>query len=403
LSLVLALLIFSFGVYAGRYRIYPYELLSDGYGYAKYRISTITPSANAGGSELTVEKQQISGLLRIRNSSQVSVQRELLHRFIWKDLSSSKDFHLSARSVEAPEPLKECANASRRLVLDMPYGFTSVMHLLEPHRRNNRLVIYHRGHNARDKSDMDNVLTLCQQGFDVILVDMVMLGENSKPTILVDNVGRVVFTNHDQLKYLESDSFNPLLLFLAPIEKGIEYAQSLRNYEDIVLIGISGGGAVGTLYAALDERIKRTYAVAGVAPAFVRFAILETYQGDYEQTHPGLAKNVTDLDMYVLAAYGKSRQYVQIYNQYDPCCFAGVAFRSYSTEVSERVRQLGHGSYDAWLDEKNLKHSLSKEMLLRVLRNGLSSATHGTELHSAATPPHKADPSVATRSVVDLA
>jgi len=375
-ALVFALMVFSSGIYIDHYRVFPYELFSDGYKYLKLRVFF----ADAGASnKIIVTKQQISDLMTIRARGDVPARRELLRQFIWKGVSP-KDFSLAVTPMETPASLKDCAIASRKLVLDMPYGFTSVMKLYESRERRDRLVIYHRGHNVRDKSDMDNVLALCEGGFDVLLLDLPMLGDNSNPTVPLDNIGRVAFSNHDQLKYLESDSFNPLVLFMAPLAKAIDHAMSLRAYKDISLIGISGGAAVITMYAALDDRVKSTFAVAGVAPMFLRFAVPETYWGDYEQTVPGLAKIVTDLDMYVLAAFGQSRQYVQIYNQHDPCCFPGAEFKTYSSDVSERVRQLGYGSYDAWLDTKNLKHGISKEILLRIIQSALSSGTTSTEV-----------------------
>lgn len=367
-ALVFVLMIFSSGIYIDHYHVFPYEMFSDGYKYLKLRVF----SADAGASnKVIVTKQQISDLMIIRVPGDVPERRELLRQFIWKG-QSSKDFNLTVTPIETPASLKDCAIAPRKLVLVMPYRFASVMKLFESRERRDCLVIYHRGHNVRDKSDMGNVLALCEGGFDVLLVDLPMLGDNSKPAVLLDNVGRAVFSSHDQLKYLESDNFNPLVLFMAPLAKAVDHAMSVRAYKDISLIGISGGATASTIYAALDDRVKSTFAVAGVAPMFLRFAVPETYWLDYEQTLPGLAKIVTDLDMYVLAAFGQSRQYVQIYNQHDPCCFPGAEFKTYSSDVSERVRQLGSGSYEALLDMKNFELSLSEQMFLRLMQSELS-------------------------------
>jgi pimeloyl-ACP methyl ester carboxylesterase len=373
--LVLALITFSSAIYVVYYHKFPYELISYGYKYLKFSVFSTDVGAS---NKIIVDKQQISDLMTIRVAEDVPKRRELMRRFIWKG-QSSKDFNLVVTPMETPAMFKASVIASTKLVLDMPYGFTSVMKLYESPERRGRLIIFQNGHNTLSKS---NIQYLIKNGFDVLDVNLPMLGDNSNPTILLNNIGRVKFSIHDQLKHLESDSFNPLVLFIAPLAKAMDYLISVRGYKNIGLIGVSGGAPVVTVYGALDDRIKCTFAVAGIAPTFLRFAVPKTYWGEYEQTLPGLTRILTDLDIYILAAYGQSRQYIQIYNQHDSCCFPGAEFKTYSGEVSGRVRQMGYGSYDVFLDTKNLGHGLSEDMLIylkdKVLKEIFSTkAEHG--------------------------
>src|SRR5438445_13772028 len=101
--------------------------------------------------------------------------------------------------------------------------------------------------------------------------------------------------------------------------------------------GISGGGWTTHLYAALDPRIKESFPVAGSLPSYLRTGACGSFEtGDYEQ-NPAVSSIVSHfynniasyLDLYILASYGEGRKQIQILNQYDACCFAGIRYLTY--------------------------------------------------------------------------
>jgi hypothetical protein len=131
------------------------------------------------------------------------------------------------------------------------------------------------------------------------------------------------------------------------------------------MTGISGGGWTTTLVAAIDPRIQVSFPVAGTLPFYLRSSSdrskASSNWGDWEQKIPGLYTTVNYLELYILGAYGEGRYQMQILNQFDPCCFAGVESKTYSDIVSRRVALLGKGGWDLMLDKKNRSHAISKE------------------------------------------
>ena len=59
----------------------------------------------------------------------------------------------------------------------------------------------------------------------------------------------------------------------------------------------------------------------------------------------------------------------KIFNKYDPCCFSGLGFKTYESEIKNTVSSLGKGTFDIFLDETNNKHSISDESLGVILKD----------------------------------
>jgi hypothetical protein len=85
--------------------------------------------------------------------------------------------------------------------------------------------------------------------------------------------------------------------------------------------------------------------------------------GDFEQHHPPLLAIADYLDLYALAASGRGRAHLQVLNQYDACCFAGVRYRTYSDILKEVVGGLRSGRYEVFLDSSHHQHQISPQAL----------------------------------------
>lgn len=77
--------------------------------------------------------------------------------------------------------------------------------------------------------------------------------------------------------------------------------------------------------------------------------------GDYEQTLPGLSLGY--LDLYALATTS-GRQQFQIFNLYDPCCFAGNMSLDYVEKISNISKKF-NGKFSVRIVESN-KHEINK-------------------------------------------
>jgi len=91
--------------------------------------------------------------------------------------------------------------------------------------------------------------------------------------------------------------------------------------------------------------------------------------GDYEQNMPDLYNIANYLELYVLGAFGKGRAQIQLLNQYDSCCFAGIKYRTYEHTMREVMRNLGKGKFDIFLDDSHKDHMISAESLKVMFKN----------------------------------
>ena len=137
--------------------------------------------------------------------------------------------------------------------------------------------------------------------------------------------------SHEHLRFLEANNFNPMKLFLDPIQINLTFLKKEYDFNRYSMIGISGGGWTTVVYSSIDERISDSFSVAGSIPFYLR--VDERDIGDYEQTNMDLYQNVNYLELYVLSSYGDGRKHIQLFNKNDPCCFSGNGYDTYESVV----------------------------------------------------------------------
>ena len=168
--------------------------------------------------------------------------------------------------------------------------------------------------------------------------------------------------------------------FLEPEIVSLNYLLLKNNYKNINMVGLSGGGWTTNLLAAIDDRIKYSFSVAGSMPLYYRS---DASMGDIEQFLPELYRDIAGYpDLYVLGAYGKGRKQVQILNRKDDCCFGQKQhdpdrnydrdLKTFETSVKEKLKALdADGHYYLVIDETAPSHQISdfalKNMILKEL------------------------------------
>ncbi len=103
------------------------------------------------------------------------------------------------------------------------------------------------------------------------------------------------------------------------------------GYKHVVLTGLSGGGWVTTLAAAVDPRIKLSIPVAGTVPKWPTTLYprvvpdLPEIDGDFEQFYARpIYKHCGFVCMYVLSQLEERRASAQILHEQDDCCYAAA-------------------------------------------------------------------------------
>ena len=249
--------------------------------------------------------------------------------------------------------------------ITLQFGINSVMHFFKPEISNGRLVIYHQGHGGDFLLGSNTIKTLVKSKFSVLAVAMPLKGLNSKPSVNIPALGRVKLTYHNQLQWLELSSGSPLKLFVEPLVVAVNHLTRVGKFNSIDMVGLSGGGWTTTLYAAIDDRIRYSFSVAGSEP-LVYSAKLPT---EYEQIAPELYRIAGYIDLYILSSIGPERAHYQIYNKYDPCCYQGKYSNYFERPILERAKSIGNGLFDVIIDSSHAEHKISDFGLNFILSN----------------------------------
>ena len=357
--------VFFFGTYVGLYKIFPYEFLDS--------------SKDVLFEQKTIEKNQfvkqssIDSLIRIYDKSDIEQKRNFLTEFFW-DVGSLQRVKDKSQLPEVESGIsdfnyKDFQNLKRidRLTVEMEYGINSVSYLFIPEQSNEKLILYHQGHGGDFLLGKDTIQFFLDRNFTVFAMTMPLLGMNNQPVVEIDGIGKIKLNSHNQLRLLEANDFNPMKLFLDPIQINLNFLDKEYNFKRYSMIGLSGGGWTTVVYSAIDERISDSFSVAGSMPFYLR--VDDRDMGDYEQRNIELYQNVNYLELYVLSAYGDGRKHIQIFNKNDPCCFSGNGYETYEFVIKDKISQLGKGNFQIFIDDTHTQHKISDHTLRLVHEN----------------------------------
>ena len=357
--------IFFFGTYVGLYEIFPYEFLDS--------------SKDVLFGQKTIEKNQfaeqssIDSLIRIYDKSDIDKKRNFLTEFFW-DVGSLQRLTDKSQLPEVETDIsdsnyKDFQNLKRidRLTVEMEYGINSVSYLFIPEQSNEKLILYHQGHGGDFLLGKDTIQFFLDRNFTVLAMAMPLLGMNNQPVVEIDGLGEMKLISHNQFRLLEANNFNPMKLFLDPIQINLNFVEKEYDFKRYSIVGLSGGGWTAVMYSAIDDRISDSFSVAGSMPFYLR--VSERDIGDYEQTNIDLYEIANYLELYVLSAYGNDRKHIQIFNKNDPCCYSGNGYESYEFFIKDKLLQLGKGNFQIFIDDTHIEHKISNTVLEYIAKN----------------------------------
>jgi len=358
---------FFFGVGVGFYKIPPYAILNEIHD----RLSTDKSNAVKYDPDSLYRQVNVTSLIHINNENDVFAERAKLVQYVWKQnnlpyekMPSNIDNNINDNRYSNMQNLSRID----RITISMEYGVDSYAYLFLANNTNNKLVIYHQGHDGDFVLGKHIIQFFLNKGYSVLAFSMPLVGINNEPIVDLPNFGKLKLMTHDDLQFLESDHFSPIKYFVEPVFVSLNYVDENYNFNSYYMIGISGGGWTTAFYSAIDSRIDKNYPVAGTTPMYLRFNNQKN-TGDYEQMLPALYNMTNYLDQYIMASYGQGREQLQIFNKNDPCCFSGTGYSTYESEVQDRLSHLGHGNFSVFLDEDNIQHSISDRSLEVILQN----------------------------------
>ena len=363
--IVLIGIVFIFGLTVGVYKIFPYEILDSS-------LDTIKEEAPTENNQF-ITQSDLNTLVRIDGKSDIEKKRNDLTEFFWNVGSLQRVQH-DGQLPEIESDIydsryNDLQNLKRidKLTVEMEYGIDSVSYLLLPEESNQKLILYHHGHDGDFILGSDTIQFFLERNFTVLAMTMPLVGMNNQPIVGIDGFGEMKLISHDQFNLLEKNKFNPMKLFINPIQVNLNYLDKEYDFKRYSIIGLSGGGWIGLVYSAIDDRISDSFSIASSLPFYLRVDARDI--GDYEQTNVNLYKITNYLELYVLAAYGDDRKHIQIFNKDDPCCYSGIGYESYEFFIKDKLVELGKGSFQILIDDTHNEHKISDTMLEYIRKN----------------------------------
>ena len=320
----------------------------------------------------------VAKLIQIHRVGDVTKKRDALIQYVWggKGFPSSKQPAKVEEKIEDERyanlfkaGLKQIDRITMLMdpgLISMDPGLISIAYHFIPKKGNNKLIIYHQGHRGDFITGIDTIAAFLGKGYSVMAFSMPLKGMNNKPTVYLERFGKFKVERHEHLKLLA----DPIKYFMEPMAVGLNYAAKFK-YDQVHMSGISGGGWTTTIYAAIDTRIMHSFPVAGSYPIYLRSESGRDW-GDFEQTLPDLYRIANYPELYAMGSFGNGRKQIQMLNQYDSCCFAGVKWRTYEKAVKEAVADLGKGQFRVFLDNSHKEHKISAQAL-KVIFDDLES------------------------------
>ena len=340
-------------------------------------LTTKISSQQVNCAPQTIDDREI----KISKPGDVINKRLELIRAIWNDsrIPDRSDVIVTSDIPNPLHPNKAIDHVDRIIIpvagLD---SVTDLAYLFVPIRRNKRLVVLNPGHsctlveNDRHYRIEATITGLVEAGFDVLAVFMPHVKESAMPDCKFNHCN-IINTNLGIPNPLPTYG---LRLFLDPTIVSLNYLMEKNKYKRVDMIGLSGGGWTTNLIAAIDDRIKYSFNVAGSIPLYYRSG---GSIGDIEQYLPQLYRDIAGYpDLYVLGAFGKGRKQVQILNLDDNCCFGQKQHdpeRDYASDmhlfeqtVKEKLNSMGEKyHYYLVIDETAPVHQISEYALKNVI------------------------------------
>lgn len=357
---IVFVLAFAYGLSVGAYKIFPFDIIN----YTKDTI--LGDKAKSGQSDINKFSYEanVNSLIRIHSEQDIVEKQNEIINYIWSGYGLPKS--ILPQKIEDgiyDDRYSNLSNLQRidKITYEMSYGVNSISYIFVPEESNNKVVIYHQGHDGDFYEGKNTIEYFVKNKYTVIAFSMPLLGMNSQPVVDTQDFGPIILKSHNHLRYIESDDLKPVKFFFEPIYVSLNYLDQKYRFDAYYMIGISGGAWMSMYYPTIDNRISQSYPVAGPLPLYLR----SNYDmiGDYETELPDLIRIINELEAYVISSHGENRKFIQIYNKYDPCCWAGTYFETYEQIIKDRVRELGAGTYDVYLDETNKSHTISMHIL----------------------------------------
>ncbi len=238
-----------------------------------------------------------------------------------------------------------------RLETDVGASYRSVAALFNPIKMNGSVILYHHGYAGTYFSQHVNISRLIEEGYAVLAFNLPGFGDN----VDISRSGP-----------LPKNGLQAARWTLEPVIVGLNFITSKYEPDHVAMMGFSAGGWVAQMAAALDTRIHASYIIASPYPLEFRAT---PQSGPVISRVRELLAEVNYYDLFVLGASGRNgemRNQLQIYNQFDRCCWNNRTALLFELPIKEAVEKLG-GAFEIKIDSTHARHKVSRQALDWVL------------------------------------
>jgi len=368
------IIVFLYGLSVGHYEIFPFELIST----AKFALTDTLPSKTTDRHQIYQELSKVDTLIGINSIDDIETKKIFLKNYVWPNNDIPKNKSPTYHSTDIEDELFsniESLSQIDSFTVEMDYNMTSISYLFLPKITNNQLIIYHQGHDKSSlrgpdshsfEQDKEIIQKFLEKNYSVLIFSMPGKGMNNEPVVEVPNLGKIKLNSHNHFRLIDNENMHSIKFFIEPVMITLNQIEQNYSFESFNMVGLSGGGWSTIVISALDDRIKKSYSVAGSFPIWMRSDTSNL--GDYEQTIPEFYKIANYEELYIMSAYGEERELILFYNEFDPCCFSGKLYQlfPFKTIIQERLKILGEGEFDVIIDVGQNKHIISDFTLNRI-------------------------------------
>lgn len=340
--------VFFYGVGVGLYKWVPYNEIS----WLKNKFLS--------RDELSSKKINLDIKIKTKNASELLIlRRDVLNRIIPSKkipvFSEIKDdkiiYSINYYGINVKSILSKTKTKTKCLIV-----------YIQGHGGNPNLFGYHNSIKSKYTKDRCDFLSMSMIGLGL------NLGKSSFPTYFGEyRLNLTQSKNHGLYQHFydkNNTELDPLSLFLYPHIRIIEQSIDDHSYEDVNLMGISGGGWYVVWLAALMPQIKKSLSYAGSLP--MEYRKFRSNEGDWEQTSSELYRIVSYFDLYQLMLINKDglklREAILVYNSNDDCCF----MNPYATHFKNLINN--KSNFPLVIIDDNNSHVIKPKLIYSIFK-----------------------------------
>ena len=177
----------------------------------------------------------------------------------------------------------------------------------------------------------------------------------------------MAFHHHIYSNFYDSNfsKKKPLSLMVTANYEFVNYLKEKFKYDEIIFVGLSGGGWEGVVLSALNTNINKTYSFAGSLPK--AFMNSSANRGDWEQHASSIITEYDYWDLYILGLYDENGRQTRlsqhIYNSNDNCCY----FDPHATAFKKIIDKSNFQGLEAYVYEGADNHEINLKYLFENL------------------------------------